>query len=114
MLIIRDQDTFRAMVALAMEHGCFEPVERTMSSEGHLGPLLAYLEDLGGADEFKFAARVILSSSTQPMTLTFSQEARQPDGSWTKQLSGQLVFEAVPRPRFSLHFTPMASLLSAS
>jgi hypothetical protein len=113
MLVIRDQDTFRAMVTLAMENACFEPVGGSTSSEGYLGPLLAYLEDLGGTDEFKFAARLVLSSSTEPLSLTFCQEAREPDGDWVKQLEGQLVFEAMPRPRFRLRFNPMASALSA-
>ena len=113
MLIIHDQDTFRTMVALAMEHGLFEPTGES-SSEGHLGPLLAYLEDLGGSDEFKFTARVILSSSSEPMTMTFTQEARQSTNAWEKQLEGQLVFESAPCPHFRLRFAPMASVLSAS
>lgn len=113
MLVIQDPAALQALVTLAKEQDRFEPPAGSWAP-GYLAPLLAYLDDFGGSDEFKFSSRVILSSSPSPGELRFELEIAQPNGHWRRQTGGILLVEPGPPLIFRLRFDPAASPSSAA
>lgn len=114
MLIIRAPELVEQMTLLAKEHGLYLPSIGTSDTSGHLAPILAYLDDFGGEQEFKHSCRAILSPGEAPLVLRFALEFLLPGGVWGVGLTGRILFEPGPPPAFRLHFTPAADQPSAA
>ena len=74
MLIIRAPELVEQMTLLAKMHGLYLPSAGTSDTGGHLAPILAYLDDFGGEQEFKHSCRAILSPGEAPLVLRFALE----------------------------------------